>query len=123
MPVKLACEETRFTCGRSLASPGTARNRSPTHRRGRIASPNPRSVGFWRFLEAQIEADLPTHVTPYLVFLRQCADCVDEQGAGLVGGSILRLLVHPPVHCSWMTKVEQWFDPYEKAAILSRFLE
>jgi hypothetical protein len=75
---------------------------------GEIASRKPQ-VEFIALLE-QMDADLPESVTRiYLV-----VDNVPMHSGKKVRAWLLAHprfeLVHPPVHCSWMNQIEQWFS-------------
>jgi hypothetical protein len=74
-----------------------------------VIAPRKRQVEFLELLE-RIEADLPESVTHvYLV-----VDNVRMHTGKLVLAWLEKhprfVLVHPPVHCSWMNQIEQWFS-------------
>lgn len=74
-----------------------------------VIAPRKRQIEFLDLLET-IDADLPERVTAVYVIL----DNVSTHKGKLVQAWLRKhprfLLVHPPVHCSWMNQIEQWFS-------------
>jgi DDE superfamily endonuclease len=75
---------------------------------GEIAS-RKRQVEFLALLE-QIEADLPASVTHVYLVLDNVRMHTGKQVLAWLEKHPRFLLVHPPVHCSWMNQIEQWFS-------------
>ena len=75
---------------------------------GEIA-PRKRQVEFLALLE-QIDADLPASVTHIYLILDNVAMHTGKEVQKWLQKHPRFLLVHPPVHCSWMNQIEQWFS-------------
>lgn len=75
---------------------------------GEIA-PRKRQVEFLALLE-QIDADLPASVTVVYLVLDNVRMHTGKQVLAWLEKHPRFVLVHPPVHCSWMNQIEQWFS-------------
>ncbi len=75
---------------------------------GEIA-PRKRQVEFLRLLE-QIDADLPASVTCIYVVLDNVPMHTGKKVKDWLVAHPRFIFVHPPVHCSWMNQIEQWFS-------------
>lgn len=75
---------------------------------GEIA-PRKRQVEFLALLQ-QIDADLPTSVTSVYLVLDNVRMHTGKQVCAWLEEHPRFVLVHPPVHCSWMNQIEQWFS-------------
>lgn len=75
---------------------------------GEIA-PRKRQVEFIALLE-QIDADLEASVTRVYLVLDNVRMHTGKQVRAWLEKHPRFLLVHPPVHCSWMNQIEQWFS-------------
>ncbi len=68
-----------------------------------------RQVEFLALLE-QIEADLPETVTKVFVILDNVRMHTGKQVLAWLEKHPRFEWVHPPVHCSWLNQIEQWFS-------------
>jgi hypothetical protein len=68
-----------------------------------------RQVEFLALLE-QIEADLPPSVTRVYLVVDNVRMHTGKQVLAWLEQHPRFELVHPPVHCSWMNQIEQWFS-------------
>lgn len=68
-----------------------------------------RQIEFLALLE-QIEADLPESVTHIYLILDNVRMHTGKKVQEWLAKHPRFLLVHPPVHCSWMNQIEQWFS-------------
>ena len=75
---------------------------------GEIA-PRKRQVEFLALLE-EIDADLPASVTHIYLILDNVRMHTGKEVQKWLEKHPRFLLVHPPVHCSWMNQIEQWFS-------------
>ena len=75
---------------------------------GEIA-PRKRQVEFLALLE-QIDTDLPASVTSVYLVLDNVRMHTGNQVLAWLVKHPRFVLVHPPVHCSWMNQIEQWFS-------------
>jgi len=75
---------------------------------GEIA-PRKRQVEFLALLE-QIDADLPDTVTQVFLVLDNVRMHTGKQVLAWLEKHPRFVWVHPPVHCSWMNQIEQWFS-------------
>ena len=75
---------------------------------GEIA-PRKRQVEFLLLLE-QIDADLPACVTHVYLVLDNVRMHTGKKVQEWLQAHPRFILVHPPVHCSWMNQIEQWFS-------------
>jgi hypothetical protein len=75
---------------------------------GEIA-PRKRQVEFLALLE-QMDADLPDTVTKVYVILDNVRMHTGKQVVAWLAKHPRFAWVHPPVHCSWMNQIEQWFS-------------
>ncbi len=75
---------------------------------GEIA-PRKRQVEFLALLE-QIDADLPDTVTQVYLVLDNVRMHTGKQVLAWLEKHPRFVWVHPPVHCSWMNQIEQWFS-------------
>lgn len=75
---------------------------------GEIA-PRKRQVEFIALLE-QIDADLPEMVTRIYVILDNVPMHTGKKVQEWLAAHARFVFVHPPVHCSWMNQIEQWFS-------------
>ena len=75
---------------------------------GEIA-PRKRQGEFLRLLE-QIDADLPPSVTCVYVVLDNVPMHTGKKVKEWRVAHPRFIFVHPPVHCSWMNQIEQWFS-------------
>src|ERR1043166_9390255 len=75
---------------------------------GEIAS-RKRQVEFIALL-ALIDADLPACVTHVYLVLDNVRMHTGKQVLAWLEKHPRFILVHPPVHCSWMNQIEQWFS-------------
>lgn len=74
-----------------------------------ILAPRKRQVEFIALLE-QVDADLPESVTRVYVILDNVRMHTGKKVKAWVTAHPRFVLVHPPVHCSWMNQIEQWFS-------------
>jgi transposase len=74
---------------------------------GEIA-PRKRQVEFIALLE-QIEADLPRSATHVYLIVDNVPMHSGKKVREWLQAHPRFVLVHPPVHCSWMNQIEQWF--------------
>jgi len=75
---------------------------------GEIA-PRKRQVEFLALLE-QIDADLPESVTKVYLVVDNVRMHTGKQVLAWLEQHPRFELVHPPVHCSWMNRIEPWFS-------------
>ena len=75
---------------------------------GEIA-PRKRQVEFLALLE-QIDADLPASVTHVYLILDNVRMHTGKKVQEWLQQHPRFLLMHPPVHNSWMNQIEQWFS-------------
>lgn len=75
---------------------------------GEVA-PRKRQVEFIALLE-QIDADLPQSVTCVYVVLDNVPMHSGKKVQEWLVAHPRFVFVHPPVHCSWMNQIEQWFS-------------
>jgi hypothetical protein len=75
---------------------------------GEIA-PRKRQVEFLALLE-RIEADLPASVTHVYLILDNVRMHTGQKVQEWLQKHPRFILVHPPVHCSWLNQIEQWFS-------------
>ncbi len=75
---------------------------------GQIAE-RKRQIEFLALLE-QIEADLPESVTRVYLVVDNVRMHTGKQVLAWLEQHPRFELVHPPVHCSWMNQIEQWFS-------------
>ena len=68
-----------------------------------------RQVEFIALLSA-IDADLPESVTRVYVIVDNVRMHTGKQVRAWLAAHSRFELVHPPVHCSWMNQIEQWFS-------------
>ena len=72
-------------------------------------APRKRQVEFLALLE-QIDADLPASVTHIYLILDNVRMHTGKEVQKWLEKHSCFILVHPPVHCSWMNQIEQWFS-------------
>lgn len=75
---------------------------------GEIA-PRKRQVEFIALLQ-QIDTDLPESVTCIYLIVDNVRMHTGKQVIAWLEAHPRFVLVHPPVHCSWMNQIEQWFS-------------
>jgi len=75
---------------------------------GEIA-PRKRQGEFLALLQ-QVEADLPASVTHVYLILDNVRMHTGKQVRAWLSQHPRFIVVHPPVHCSWMNQIEQWFS-------------
>jgi len=75
---------------------------------GEIA-PRKRQVEFIALLE-QVDADLSERVTCVYLIVDNVRMHTGKQVLAWLEKHPRFVLVHPPVHCSWMNQIEQWFS-------------
>jgi transposase len=81
-------------------------------RSGKVYSytaPRKRQVEFIAFLE-QLEREIPTSITKIYIVLDNLKMHKGKQVVAWLEKHPRFIFQHPPVHCSWMNQVEQWFS-------------
>ena len=74
-----------------------------------VIAPRKRQVEFIALLE-QIDADLPESVTRVYIVVDNVRMHTGKEVLAWLAVCPRFVLVHPPVHCSWMNQIEQWFS-------------
>ncbi len=74
-----------------------------------VIAPRKRQVEFLELLQ-QIDDDLPESVTHVYLALDNVRMHTGKQVLAWLEKRPRFIFVHPPVHCSWMNQIEQWFS-------------
>jgi hypothetical protein len=74
-----------------------------------MTAPRKRQAEFITFLE-QLDGEIPTSVTTIHVVLDNLRMHKGKQVQAWLAKHPRFVFHHPPVHCSWMNQVEQWFS-------------
>lgn len=74
-----------------------------------VAAERKRQVEFLELL-ARLDAQIPSHVTAIYLVLDNVPMHTGKKVQEWLESHPRFILVHPPVHCSWMNQVEQWFS-------------
>jgi hypothetical protein len=76
-----------------------------------------RQVEFIAFLE-MLERDIPAHITMIHVVLDNLRMHKGKQVQAWLAKHPRFVFHHPPVHCSWMNQVEQWFSILQRKRLV-----